>query len=92
MSKRCFCILPLDIVGAGPNAYAINPALQKQAPNLFFFNRDDAIESAKSYAQLHPKTQVLVLGAIDMIEAKRPETTHKEFKENGELIPAREET
>lgn len=88
--KRCYCILPVDgNLGVGSTAYQITSP--KAQIGIFYYNKLDALEAAKEFAEAHPKVPVLVLGAIALVESKKPETTAKEFKDNGELIPSREE-
>ena len=87
--KKCFTYFPLDpeFVGQGSESYRV--ANTKALTTHYWYNKEDAIANAESYASSHPKVPVLVLQSILVVEAKRPETQQKEFKDNGELLPAK---
>lgn len=87
--KKCFGFLALDpsVMRQGSEGYEIVD--KKAAPLYFYYSKEDAVHDAESFASLHPKIPVLVLQSIIVIEAKRPETHQKEFKDNGELLPSK---
>lgn len=89
--RRLFAILPQDgnLIDTGVGHAQINGP--KNAISVMYYDRSQAAEAARDYAARHPKVPVLLLAAVAVFEAKQPDTTQKEFRDNGELIPTRDE-
>lgn len=84
--KKCYAIFVNDrnIVTAGPSGYEFN---KKEGITFLFYSETEAIHAAHKLAAKNPEVPVIVLEAKNLIQAKRPETSAKLWKENGELIP-----
>src|ERR1700693_5412056 len=85
--KKCWCVFHFDSKTVSSNSSSYNILSKEDAIRTFYLNEDDAMELANNIAAKHPGTQVLVLEAKFIFEAKIPDTVAKSWKDNGELLP-----
>jgi hypothetical protein len=87
-ANRCFIVFHLcDNFRPDDYGYAPITDLKKPLVDYVYLKEEHAMRQATNLASKHPGTQVYLLEATHVIEAKMPETVSKKFKENGELIP-----
>ena len=84
--KKCWAVFHNDPLVVQTNSMGYS-FVGKKGVDQFYFDEQYAIDVANEIAGKHPGTQVVLLEAKHVIEAKIPETIAKGWKENGELIP-----
>jgi hypothetical protein len=84
--KKCWAIFHIDpvVVQSSNIGYSF---VGKKGVDQFYFDEQYAMDVANEIAAKHPGTQVVILEAKHIIEAKIPETVAKRWQDNGELIP-----
>lgn len=87
-AKKCFAVVLMD-----ENVQQVGTLLvigdKKNVVSSLYLERASAIAKAEEMAGMHPKKPVVLLESTLVFEAKKPETTTKEFTLNGELVPSK---
>ena len=65
----------------------IMPLPPTAKPEFIFLTEETAMKYAEKKAGEHPGSLIMILKAIDVVEAGKPPLIHKTYNENGELVP-----
>lgn len=84
--KKCWAVFhnnPETVQSSGMGYSLVG----KKGIDQLYIDESTALSVADEIASKNPGTQVVILEAKTIVEAKMPDTIAKEWKTNGELIP-----
>lgn len=86
-TKKCWAVFHNNPKSVAPTGGGYVLKRDSQIETLWYVEAD-ALAIATELASKNPGTQVVILEAKTIIEAKKPDTFAKTWKDNGELIPS----